>query len=161
MSLIGPSTRGRGGGGPGKGGARRADNNRVYGNPLPFLFVEPEPPRRILERLTPGGILHSLGLRPTEVINPHCEGVFDPATKSVWVTDMRSVLILWQRGFFGKGHLSRSEPSWLARQVNDRRAAAQGSKCLHPHLPSHNFLLTTIVIDLCSISFFLSLSIVS
>ncbi|KAL1676719.1 hypothetical protein EV122DRAFT_291735 [Schizophyllum commune] len=126
MSLIGPSTRGRGGGGPGKGGARRADNNRVYGNPLPLLFVEPEPPRRILERLTPGGILHSLGLRPTEVINPHCEGVFDPATKSVWVTDMRSVLILWQRGFFGKGHLSRSEPSWLARQVNDRRAAAQG-----------------------------------
>ncbi|KAI5831281.1 hypothetical protein K523DRAFT_300846 [Schizophyllum commune Tattone D] len=127
MSLIGPSTRGRGGGGgPGKGGARRADNNRVYGNPLPLLFVEPEPPRRILERLTPGGVLHSLGLRPTEVINPHCEGVFDPATKSIWVTDMRSVLILWQRGFFGKGHLSRSEPSWLARQVNDRRAAAQG-----------------------------------
>uniref|UniRef100_D8Q3J3 tRNA-splicing endonuclease subunit Sen2 n=1 Tax=Schizophyllum commune (strain H4-8 / FGSC 9210) TaxID=578458 RepID=D8Q3J3_SCHCM len=126
MSLIGPSTRGRGGGGPGKGGARRADNNRVYGNPLPLLFVEPEPPRRLLERLTPGGILHSLGLRPTEVINPHCEGVFDSATKSVWVTDMRSVLILWQRGFFGKGHLSRSEPSWLARQVNDRRAAAQG-----------------------------------
>ncbi|KAL1698958.1 hypothetical protein EV121DRAFT_284445 [Schizophyllum commune] len=126
MSLIGPSTRGRRGGGPGKGGARRADNNRVYGNPLPLLFVEPEPPRRILERLTPGGILHSLGLRPTEAINPHCEGVFDPATKSVWVIDMRSVLILWQRGFFGKGHLSRSEPSWLARQVNDRRAAAQG-----------------------------------
>ncbi|KAL1731146.1 hypothetical protein EV714DRAFT_283643 [Schizophyllum commune] len=126
MSLIGPSTRGRGGGGPGKGGARRADNNRVYGNPLPLLFVEPDPPRRILERLTPGGILHSLGLRPTEVINPHCEGVFEAATKSVWVTDMRSVLILWQRGFFGKGHLSRSEPSWLARQVNDRRAAAQG-----------------------------------
>ncbi|KAL1746820.1 hypothetical protein HDZ31DRAFT_33382 [Schizophyllum fasciatum] len=124
MSLIGPSTRGRGG--PGKGGARRADNARVYGNPLPLLFVEPEPPRRILDRLSHRGLMYTLGLRPTEVLNPRCEGVFDPATRSVWVTDMRSVLILWQRGFFGKGHLSRSEPSWLARQVNDRRSAAQG-----------------------------------
>ncbi|TRM65204.1 hypothetical protein BD626DRAFT_398682 [Schizophyllum amplum] len=138
MSHIGPSTRGRGG--PGKGGARRADNARIYGNPLPLLFVEPDLPpasASLTRRLThpngllrPRGLLHavglSIGLRPTDVINPHCEGVLDLATKSVWVTDPRSVLVLWQRGFFGKGHLSRSEPSWLARQVNNRRAAAQG-----------------------------------
>jgi len=34
--------------------------------------------------------------------------------------------VLWQRGFFGKGDLSRSEPSWLARQINARKMAKKG-----------------------------------
>ncbi|KAL0953485.1 hypothetical protein HGRIS_004715 [Hohenbuehelia grisea] len=29
-------------------------------------------------------------------------------------------MTLWRRGFFGKGDLSRSEPSWLTRQINIR-----------------------------------------
>ncbi|KAF4610523.1 hypothetical protein D9613_006748 [Agrocybe pediades] len=106
------------GGGQTKGGGRRFENNKIYANPLPLLFIEP-PPSRI------GSILGLLGLSLTRVENPHCEGVFDPVTRSVWVTNPDHSLILWRRGFFGKGDLSRSEPSWLARQINIRRSAGK------------------------------------
>jgi len=117
MSLITPSTRGRGGGGN-KGGGRRYENNRIYASPLPLLFVEP-PSSRI------GSILGLLGLSLTRVENPHCEGIFDPITRSVWVSNPEHSLILWRRGFFGKGDLSRSEPSWLARQINIRKSGGK------------------------------------
>jgi len=117
MSLITPSTRGRGGGGN-KGGGRRYENNRIYASPLPLLFVEP-PPSRI------GSILGLLGLSLTRVENPHCEGIFDSITRSVWVSHPEHSLILWRRGFFGKGDLSRSEPSWLARQINIRKSGGK------------------------------------
>ncbi|KDR67966.1 hypothetical protein GALMADRAFT_257484, partial [Galerina marginata CBS 339.88] len=117
MSLITPSSRPRGGGAH-KGGARRNENNRIYANPLPLLFVEP-PPSRI------GSILGLLGLSLTRVENPHCEGIFDPVTRSVWVSNQAHSLILWRRGFFGKGDLSRSEPSWLARQINIRKSGGK------------------------------------
>lgn len=39
---------------------------------------------------------------------------------------MKDAMVLWQRGFFGKGDLSRSEPSWLARQINARKLAKKG-----------------------------------
>ncbi|KAJ5796906.1 uncharacterized protein N7518_005446 [Penicillium psychrosexuale] len=45
---------------------------------------------------------------------------FDKATSSIHVTDERSINALWQMGFFGKGSLSRSEPSWLAREKKRR-----------------------------------------
>ena len=119
MSFITPNTRARGGGGGAtKGGGRRNENNRIYAHPLPLLFIEP-PPSRI------GSVLGLLGLSLARVENPHCEGVFDPTTRSVWVAKPEHSLILWRRGFFGKGDLSRSEPSWLARQTNLR---ASGGK---------------------------------
>ncbi|KAF8972645.1 hypothetical protein BDZ97DRAFT_848568 [Flammula alnicola] len=117
MSLITPNSHPRGGG-PHKGGARRHENNRIYANPLPLLFVDP-PPSRI------GSVLGLLGLSLTRVENPHCEGVFDPVTRSVWVSAPPHSLILWRRGFFGKGDLSRSEPSWLARQINIRKSGGK------------------------------------
>ncbi|KAH9940930.1 uncharacterized protein BXZ73DRAFT_88603 [Epithele typhae] len=86
-----------------KGGARKAENNRIYAHPLPLVLSPPQP----------------------RTFNPHCEGVFDPATRSVWITNEKDSTILWRRGFFGKGDLSRSEPSWLARQVNARKAAGK------------------------------------
>ncbi|KAJ5839782.1 uncharacterized protein N7525_004970 [Penicillium rubens] len=45
---------------------------------------------------------------------------FDKTTSSIHVTDERSINALWQMGFFGKGSLSRSEPSWLAREKKRR-----------------------------------------
>lgn len=45
---------------------------------------------------------------------------FDLATSSVHVTDERAIKALWQMGFFGKGNLSRSEPSWLEREKKRR-----------------------------------------
>lgn len=115
--FIGPNSRSRGSGAQ-KGGGRKYENNRIYANPLPLLFVEP-PPSLI------GSILGLLGLSLTRIENPHCEGIFDPVTRSVWVSNPEQSLILWRRGFFGKGDLSRSEPSWLARQINIRKSGGK------------------------------------
>jgi hypothetical protein len=49
---------------------------------------------------------------------PTCIGTYDAPTRSVWVTDSRSKEILFNSGFFGKGTLSRSEPSWRQRRVD-------------------------------------------
>jgi tRNA-splicing endonuclease subunit Sen2 len=129
MSLINPSSRPRGTGAP-KGGARRHESNRIYANPLPLLFIEP-PPSRVRS------ILGLLGLSLARVENPYCEGVFDPITRSVWVSNHEHSMILWRRGFFGKGDLSRSEPSWLARQINIKKSGGKRmsirifSICIH------------------------------
>ncbi|KAF9245279.1 hypothetical protein BU15DRAFT_85612 [Melanogaster broomeanus] len=88
--------------------------------PSPSILTEPSPPSLLQKSL---GLL---GVSVTQVLNPHCEGVLDVATRSVWVLDMKDAMVLWQRGFFGKGDLSRSEPSWLARQINARNQAKQG-----------------------------------
>ncbi|KAK0238826.1 tRNA-intron endonuclease [Armillaria nabsnona] len=99
--------------GPFKGGGRRNENNRIYANPLPILFTDDSPkPIR--------SVLNLLGLSLARVQTPHCEAIFDPTTCSVWVTNSPDALLLWRRGFFGKGDLSRSEPSWLARQKTMR-----------------------------------------
>lgn len=45
---------------------------------------------------------------------------FCSATSSVHVTDPECVRALWEMGFFGKGSLSRSEPSWLEREKKRR-----------------------------------------
>lgn len=119
MSLVTPN----GQKGSQKSGARRAENNRIYAHPLPLVFSPPEP--RSQRRF--GHILGIFGSAGPLLENPHCEGVFDSATRSVWITNQRDSLILWRRGFFGKGDLSRSEPSWLARQINARKAAG---KCM-------------------------------
>lgn len=126
MSLITPnnrrgSKRGRGGG-KGGGGGRYAENNRIYAHPLPLIISPPA------DTVT-NTLLGALGLARPRILNPHCTGVFDAATRSVWVTESRDAMLLWQRGFFGKGDLSRSEPSWLARQVSAMRAGARGGVC--------------------------------
>ncbi|KAI0825894.1 hypothetical protein BC629DRAFT_1451400 [Irpex lacteus] len=127
MSLIAPNNRPRGGG-QGKGGPRRQQNNKLYSHPLPLLLV---PPPRTRTSLVTSRVLGLCGFSSITVENPHCEGVLDRATKSVWVTNKKDAMILWRRGFFGKGDLSRSEPSWYTRQVNARKeAAASGGKSL-------------------------------
>lgn len=50
------------------------------------------------------------------------QAYFSPETRSVHVTDETAIRALWESGFFGKGSLSRSEPSWLDRE-NKRRGA--------------------------------------
>lgn len=41
---------------------------------------------------------------------------WDHETRSIVVTNEKSMTDLWQQGFFGKGNLSRSEPNWLKRE---------------------------------------------
>ncbi|KAJ3780988.1 tRNA-intron endonuclease [Lentinula aff. detonsa] len=98
-----------------KGGARRYENNRTYAHPLPLSFSDSSSNRT-------RSILGLLGLSRSQVNNPHCEGYYDASTRSVWVVTQRDSEILWRRGFFGKGNLSRSEPSWFVRQIQDRQS---------------------------------------
>lgn len=109
-------------GAQGKGGVRRNEINKIYANPLPLVFSSPDDTESSSRSLR--NPLHLLSISRHGVLNPHCVGVYDTATRSVWVTDPKDSTILWRRGFFGKGDLSRSEPSWLARQVNARKLAA-------------------------------------
>lgn len=48
------------------------------------------------------------------------QAYFSPETRSVHVTDEVAIRALWESGFFGKGSLSRSEPSWLDRERRRR-----------------------------------------
>ncbi|KAI5450794.1 tRNA splicing endonuclease subunit sen2 [Naganishia albida] len=53
----------------------------------------------------------------TDPVMPRCKGIFDPLTRSVFVTSPEDRDILFDRGFFGKGNLSRSEASWKTRRL--------------------------------------------
>ena len=67
-------------------------------------------------------------------------GYFDELTTSVWVqvtppgtsstgvgpsTQTRTARVLWDAGFFGKGSLSRSEPTWRTRKINEEKIKKQ------------------------------------
>ncbi|KAG2158294.1 uncharacterized protein EDB93DRAFT_657958 [Suillus bovinus] len=104
MSLIDQTSRSKA---SSKSSSRRAETSRVYAHPLPIIFPEPT--------------YKFIGLSLTRPLNLHCTALFDPLTRSAWVSNPGDATLLWQRGFFGKGDLSRSEPSWLARQINARK----------------------------------------
>ena len=135
MASINQSTA-RGDSSQRKGGRRRNENNVIYANPLPITFS------RIENRfaVTALGIF---GLSPTQVLNPRCEGTFDPITRSVWITNPRDSMILWRRGFFGKGNLSRSEPSWLVRQSHLRATTGRRK-------PNHFYMRLRVLMELHS-----------
>lgn len=44
------------------------------------------------------------------------QGYLSPEARSIQILDEATTRILWEQGFFGKGSLSRSEPSWLDRE---------------------------------------------
>ncbi|ORY72167.1 uncharacterized protein BCR38DRAFT_419137 [Pseudomassariella vexata] len=44
------------------------------------------------------------------------EAIWSSKTRSVNVTDPKSIRALWEQGFYGKGIFSRSEPNWLKKQ---------------------------------------------
>jgi tRNA-splicing endonuclease subunit Sen2 len=100
-----------------KGGRKRNQNNVIYANPLPITFSQ-------VENKFIATALGIFAISPVRVLNPRCKGTFDPITRSVWITGQNDRIILWRHGFFGKGNLSRSEPSWLLRQSNIRSAAS-------------------------------------
>lgn len=128
-------------GGQNKGGARRNELNKLYANPLPLVFSQLESTES--SWLSIRNPLRLLSISQHAVLNPHCIGVFDPATRSVWVTGPKDTMILWRRGFFGKGDLSRSEPSWFARQINAKHAAATNRSSFH-----NSYFLRAFSIDL-------------
>ncbi|KLT45632.1 hypothetical protein CC85DRAFT_112550 [Cutaneotrichosporon oleaginosum] len=111
----------------GKGGRSKRDANLLkYGTPLPILLpsspLHPDTTSRVGHIVDPaqqkepaGPIFAGLGVRRRAVV-PAIVGVLDADTGSVWV-DGEGMEVLFNRGFFGKGTLSRSDPSWRKRRV--------------------------------------------
>lgn len=97
--------------------------HQIHALPLP-LTTHPLPP------LIPHNPLSLLQIAYTyisQVLRPPCShpavlytAYFSPETLSVHVTDPDAIRALWALGFFGKGNLSRSEPSWLDREQRRR-----------------------------------------
>lgn len=104
-------------------GRQNNQKNRIYANPLPLIIEHTAKPHSWTSHT-----LGLFGLAAARLSNPHCEGILDLTTRSVWVVNKRDTMILWQRGFFGKGNLSRSEPSWLTRRVAQLRGPGKGNQ---------------------------------
>jgi len=101
---------------------QQAELRRIYQNPLPIAFGTKNDSNSWWSYLCSLFTIFPL----VEV--PVISGVYDAASNSVWVHNMQEGRILWERGFFGKGSLSRSEPTWLTREVNSRRREKSGRK---------------------------------
>jgi tRNA-splicing endonuclease subunit Sen2 len=97
--------------------------NEKYGSPLPILLPNSTAGNKGKSKSIFSSYTSAI---TTEVAVPKCIGVFDPITRSVWVTDRADIDILFRRGFFGKGTLSRSEPSWRERRVD----LVKGGSCM-------------------------------
>lgn len=116
--------------GNGRAGGARAQqkplNHVIYARPLPISTV----PLPAFQPHSPVSWLHLAYVWLSSILTAPKEpsvryhGVWDPATRSVHVTDPASVRGLWVSGFYGKGTLSRSEPNWKSRELN-RRGEAQ------------------------------------
>lgn len=96
---------------------KRPNYHIIHADPLPLQVVSLPP----LIPHNPLSLLHILYvyLFPPASSYAHPSplyiATFSRTTCSVNVTDSISIQGLWCRGFFGKGNLSRSEPTWLTR----------------------------------------------
>lgn len=101
---------------------QQAELRRTYQNPLPIVFGTKDDSKGWWS------YIWSLFTIFPSVEVPVISGVYDAASNSVWIHDMQEARILWERGFFGKGNLSRSEPTWLTREINSKRHEKSGRK---------------------------------
>ena len=103
---------------------------KIHSRPLP-LEVFPLPafiPQNPLSLLRIAyAILKDIIQRPSSFPARRCVGSCSAESRSVHVTDPVHVRALWEMGFFGKGTLSRSEPSWLERERAKRAAGPGGT----------------------------------
>lgn len=95
---------------------RKPNYNLLHANPLP-LTIQPLPPLIPHNPLSLLQILYTYFFCRTPCQpEPLYTGAFNPTTRSVHVTETRSIQAFWNNGFFGKGTLSRSEPTWISRR---------------------------------------------
>jgi len=95
---------------------RKPNYNLIHKDALPVTLYQAPP----LIPHNPISILHHIYLfffPPIVSHTPSYTAVFSLETSSVIVKDAQAILDLWRRGFWGKGSLSRSEPTWLQREL--------------------------------------------
>lgn len=56
---------------------------------------------------------------------PQCTGTFIEFGRFVWIHNQSSINKLYTSGFFGKGDLSRSEPTWFDRNVQQNKSSLE------------------------------------
>ncbi|KAL5336323.1 hypothetical protein BJX70DRAFT_372980 [Aspergillus crustosus] len=99
---------------------QRPDYGHLHRFSLP-LTVYPLPP---LISHNPLSVISVLLSYLTYLIAPPHNDIYsaylDPNISSVHVTDEKTIRALWEMGFFGKGSLSRSEPTWLDQEKKRR-----------------------------------------
>ncbi|KAK5081094.1 tRNA splicing endonuclease subunit sen2 [Exophiala xenobiotica] len=97
-------------------GPRRPDYNAIHRNLLPVV-VHPLP---ILIPHNPLSLVTIALSYLIQVLAPPkrttYRGYFSSSTSSIHITDEETQRALWEQGFFGRGSLSRSEPTWLENQ---------------------------------------------
>lgn len=81
-----------------------------YKVPLPLL-LSPSILSRFLSYFTP----FTLFTTSTRKV----KGKYDEKAQTVIICDREDIEKLWKEGFFGKGNLSRSEPTWFWRNSNN------------------------------------------
>ena len=95
---------------------RKPNYNHVHRNLLP-IEIHPLPvliPHNPLSLIAIALSYFTQLLAKPPVI--HCNATFSSTTSSVHVTNNDTMRRLWEMGFFGKGSLSRSEPTWHETQ---------------------------------------------
>jgi tRNA-splicing endonuclease subunit Sen2 len=117
------------GNGRARGPTKSQQLNKLYSLPAPLRTF----PLPTFVPHNPISLFQVLYVWLQQTINPPSshpqvlyQGLFSPELRSVHISDQRSIRALWQEGFYGKGSLSRSEPSWLDREK--RRIGANASK---------------------------------
>lgn len=98
---------------------QRPNYNLIHSKPLPVEVYplpafHPTNPISLL-RLAYTFLSHLLAPPSSHPISRYI-GYFSTQTRSIHVTDPQHARALWEMGFFGKGTLSRSEPSWIDRE---------------------------------------------
>lgn len=97
----------------------RPNYGKIHAKPLPVI-VYPLPPLIPHNPLSIFYIAFTYFYRLLAPPSSHpkvlYQAYFSLETRSVHVTDEPAIRALWEHGFFGKGSLSRSEPSWLDRE---------------------------------------------
>ncbi|GAO49150.1 hypothetical protein SAICODRAFT_34263 [Saitoella complicata NRRL Y-17804] len=93
----------------------------LYADPLPYTLLPPLPPLHLHNPLSyiPYIIAYLFPSTPTQ---PAFTATFHPESRSCHVDVSNGGDGLWFKGFFGKGTLSRSEPTWFVRA---RRAVGE------------------------------------
>jgi len=100
----------------GKRAARNAELRALYSDPLPI--PEPPPPFNIFSP----AIYKSILFTP-ETPKPY-QGKWCEQTRSVNIANDVEAAEIWRRGMWGKGTLSRSQPSWRARKTKEMRGGS-------------------------------------
>ncbi|KAJ0415877.1 hypothetical protein BJY00DRAFT_304598 [Aspergillus carlsbadensis] len=105
---------------------QKPDYRHVHRFSLPLKVHHPLPPLIPHNPLSIISVLLSyLTYFVTAPENDTYSAYFDSSTSSIHITDEKTVRALWEMGFFGKGSLSRSEPTWLD-QEKKRRGLLEG-----------------------------------